>query len=240
MVIEKELFDKIDPGRLPQHIAIIMDGNGRWAKKRSLPRAFGHKAGAKTVKEIIKAANNIGIKYLSLYALSTENWLMRPVFEVKALMGILHDYLVKQISELKENEVKLVTTGDISALPEKIQEVIKRSKKHTADCKKMVLNLCLNYGSRQEIISAFNKMSEDGISKIDEKTLSKYLYTGNLPDPDLIIRTSGEQRISNFLLWQIAYSEIYFTKVLWPDFNTGELYKAIIDYQSRERRFGGI
>src|SRR3989339_201328 len=221
MVIEKELLEKIDKDRLPQHIAIILDGNGRWAKKRGLPRALGHKEGAKTTKKIIVAASDAGIKYLSLYAFSTENWL-RPVQEVRVLMGLFYDYLAKQVSELKKNKVRFVTTGDTSRLPQKLQEEIKKTKKTTADCSKMTLNLCINYGSRQEITGAFNRMSAEGIKQTDEKTLSKYLYTASIPDPDLLIRTSGEQRVSNFMLWQIAYSEIYITNTLWPDFNRGE------------------
>ncbi|MFN3966076.1 MAG: isoprenyl transferase [Endomicrobiia bacterium] len=224
---------------LPKHIAIIMDGNGRWAKKRNLPRVFGHRAGIKAVRQTIEACREIGIPYLSLYAFSTENW-QRPKTEIKTLMNLLYKYLKKEKENLKKNDIKLIISGDISALPKIVQKEIKNVTEYTKDCKKMVLNLCLNYGSRQEIINAINKIISKKYSSVNEAIISKNLYTKDLPDPDLLIRTSGEFRISNFMLWQIAYTELYFTDVLWPDFSKEELYKAIQSYQKRERRFGKV
>lgn len=231
--------------KVPKHLAIIMDGNGRWAKKRNLPRIFGHKEGAKSVREITKACAENGIKYLTLYAFSTENW-KRPANEVKFLMRLLDDYLTKEEKTIINNGIKFDTIGDISKLPKKIQAKIGRLKKITKNNKRMTFILALNYGSRSEITHAVKKISllvKKGklkISNIRESTISENLYTSKYPDPDLLIRTSGEQRISNFLLWQIAYSEIYISDVLWPDFRREELYKAINEYGKRERRYGGL
>ncbi|MCX8094348.1 MAG: isoprenyl transferase [Candidatus Goldbacteria bacterium] len=231
--------------KIPVHIAIIMDGNGRWAKKRNLPRIFGHREGAKSVREITKACAEIGVKYLTLFAFSTENW-KRPDNEIKFLMNLLNDYLKKEEKTLLKNNIKFDTIGDISKLPEKIQKKINRLKKITKNCKRMTLILALNYGARNEItntvkkISSLVKKGKLKISEIDESIISKNLYTSKYPDPDLLIRTSGEIRVSNFLLWQIAYTELYISKVLWPDFRKKELYKAIHEYEKRERRYGGL
>ncbi len=231
--------------RIPKHLAIIMDGNGRWAKKRNLPRIFGHKEGAKSVREIIEASAKIGIKYLTLYAFSTENW-KRPDKEVNFLMNLLNNYLTKEEKTLIDNDIRLNVIGDISKLPEKIQKKIDRLKRITKNNKRMMLILALNYGARSEITQAVKKISsmvKKGklkTGKIKESTISENLYTAGIPDPDLLIRTSGEMRVSNFLLWQIAYSEIYISDVLWPDFRKKELFKAIKEYGRRERRYGGL
>lgn len=231
--------------KIPKHLAIIMDGNGRWAKKRNLPRIFGHKEGAKSVREITEACAEIGIKYLTLYAFSTENW-KRPKNEINFLMKLLYDYLTNEEETLIKNDIKFETIGDISKLPVNIQKKIEEVKKNTENCKRMTLILALNYGSRSEITNAVKKIAslvkrnKLKISSIKESTISENLYTAKYPDPDLLIRTSGEMRISNFLLWQIAYSELYISDVLWPDFRKEELYKAIIEYGKRERRYGGL
>jgi undecaprenyl diphosphate synthase len=231
--------------KLPQHIAIIMDGNGRWAKKRNLPRIFGHKEGAKSVRAVTEAAAEIGIKYLTLYAFSTENW-KRPEKEVGFLMGLLKDHLENELPSMMKNNIRLLTIGDISKLPEaarkKLDEVRKKTSKNTG----LKLVLALNYGSKAEITAAVKKIASQArqgkisVGAINDKTISKSLYTKDIPDPELMIRTSGEMRISNFLLWQIAYSEIYITDVLWPDFRKKELLAALHEYYRRERRFGGV
>jgi len=232
-------LQEISTKELPKHIAIIMDGNGRWAKKRGLPRVFGHRAGIKAVRATVEACRELGIPCLSLYAFSTENW-QRPKTEIKALMNLLYKYLGKEKQNLKKNNIKLIVSGDINALPKKIQNEIKKVTDYTKNCDGMILNLCLNYGSRQEITNAVNKIISKKYSCVDESIISKNLYTSDLPDPDLLIRTSGEYRISNFMLWQLAYTELYFTNVLWPDFTKEELFKAIQNYQQRERRFGKV
>jgi len=224
---------------IPPHVAIIMDGNGRWAKMRRLPRVFGHRAAMSAVKTVIKTASDAGIKYLSLFAFSTENW-SRPKAEVNALMSLLKSYLSREISELKKNSVRVVTSGDVSEMPSAVQKVLDRARSETSGCGGMVLNLCLNYGSRKEIVRAVNRLMESGRKKIGEKEFAAELYTAGIPDPDLIIRTSGEKRISNFMLWQIAYTELYFTPALWPDFGKKDFLEAIEEYSNRERRFGGI
>jgi undecaprenyl diphosphate synthase len=231
--------------KLPVHVAIIMDGNGRWAKKRNLPRIFGHKEGAKSVRAVTEAAAEIGIKYLTLYAFSTENW-KRPEKEVGFLMGLLQDHLEKELPTMMKNNVKLLTIGDISRLPlgarKRLEDVKKKTLKNTG----LKLVLALNYGSKAEIISAVRKIASQvkkggiSIKSITDRTVSRNLYTKDMPDPDLLIRTSGEMRISNFLLWQIAYAEIYITDVLWPDFRKKELLAALREYSRRERRFGGV
>ncbi|KPU43913.1 isoprenyl transferase [Oxobacter pfennigii] len=242
---EEDLLNKIDKSRLPQHIAIIMDGNGRWARHRNLPRAMGHKAGVEAIRDIVRASSELGIKVLTLYAFSTENW-KRPADEVNALMNLLVEYLRKEVQELHEKKVKIMAIGDITKLPLMCQQELKNAFNITKNNDGLVLNLALNYGSRNEIISAVRKISADvkkgsfDPEKIDESLISRYLSTKNLPDPDLIIRPSGELRLSNFLLWQCAYSELWFSDVNWPDFKRNHLYKAIYDFQIRDRRFGGI
>ena len=228
--------------RLPDHIAIIMDGNGRWAKKTGQPRLFGHKNGVKAVHRVTEACAEMGIKYLSLYAFSTENW-NRPIAEVTGLMSLLVETLKVELKTLTKNNIKLSTIGDLSKLPAKTQEVLKQAILDTKMNNGLHLILALNYSSRWEIISAINAMLTDFDTQhkkgpIDEMQFVQYLNTANIPDPELLIRTSGEHRISNFLLWQLAYCELYFTETLWPDFSKENLYEAIIDYQSRERRFG--
>lgn len=236
---------EIDYNNIPKHIAIIMDGNGRWAKKKNLPRTFGHKAGVETIRKIIKECNRLGIKYLTLYAFSTENW-KRPKDEVNALMTLLVEYLKKEFDELNNNDVVINYIGDISKLPKSCQEELIKAKKNTINNKGVMMNLALNYGGRAEIINALNSLISDIKDKnsknitISEKDFEKYLYTAGIPDPDIIIRPSGEQRLSNFLLWQCAYSEFWYSDILWPDFSEGDLHKAIYDYQNRDRRFGGI
>lgn len=228
---------------IPKHIAIIMDGNGRWAKKRNLNRIEGHKAGVKTVKRIVKAAKKLGVRVLTLFAFSKENW-NRPREEVSALMELLKTYLKSDLNELMENDIRVRIIGDIIDLPEEIQRSLKDVVKKTENNKGMELVFALSYGGRAEIVSAVKKILEDvqkGAIKPEQFSgdiFEKYLYTAGLPDPDLLIRTSGEYRLSNFLLYQIAYTEIYVTKKLWPDFTGSDLMEAIRNYQKRERRFG--
>jgi undecaprenyl diphosphate synthase len=225
------------------HIAVIMDGNGRWAVKRGLPRTAGHKKGAEVVVEIAKAAKELGVKCLTLYAFSTENWKRSPE-EVGALMQLLRQYLDKNFKELEKNDVKIRFIGERYMLDADIVEKMERLEKNTADNQGIVLQIALSYGSRQEILNAAKKLAErvkNGdmqLNDIDEQAFSAMLYTADVPDPDLLIRTSGEQRISNYLLWQIAYSELFFTKTLWPDFTKEELKSIIENYQTRERRYG--
>jgi undecaprenyl diphosphate synthase len=231
--------------KVPAHIAIIMDGNGRWAKKRSMPRVFGHKEGARSVRAITEACAEAGVKYLTLYAFSTENW-KRPEKEVNYLMELLSDYLNKEIKTLMKNNVRFLTIGNIEKLPVKVVTRLKKVTKLTSGNSGLSLVVALNYGSRREIFSAVKtiasrvKKGSLKINDITEETISRNLYTKHIPDPDLLIRTSGEMRISNFLLWQIAYSEIYVTDTLWPDFRKKELFKAIENFSGRERRYGGI
>ncbi|MDD5686819.1 MAG: isoprenyl transferase [Elusimicrobia bacterium] len=225
--------------KVPGHIAIIMDGNGRWAKAKGLPRIEGHRVGVNTVERIVKDASNLGVAVLSIYAFSTENWL-RPASEIKGLFALLKMFLQKKIEELKKNNIKLLVMGDMTELPQDIRNDIKKAVNYTSESTGMILNIALNYGGRREIVNAVNKIIRDGAEKVDEKTFEKYLYTNGLPDPDLLIRTSGESRISNFLLWQTAYSEFYTTDVLWPDFKKEDLMDAISEYQKRDRRYGGV
>jgi len=224
---------------LPRHIAVIMDGNGRWAKARGKFRLAGHKAGVETVREMVKACTEIGIPHLTLYAFSTENWL-RPKQEVSELMKLLSYALRRETLDLEKNNVRLKAIGRLEGLPQSVREELARAVKRLAKNTGLELNLALNYGARQEIVDATNILIASGAKKITEETLSGALYTGGIPDPDLVIRTSGEMRISNFLLWQIAYSELYVTPVLWPDFRKEHLLAAIADYQKRQRRFGGL
>ncbi len=224
---------------LPKHVAIIMDGNGRWAKKRGLPRTYGHKVGTENVRKIVKYCSKIGVEYLTVYAFSTENF-KRPKDEVSALMKLLVQYFKKETAELRENGVRLNVIGDISEFSEIVQEAIRDGIEKTKDCKKLVFSIALAYGARAEMVNAVKRILADNVSEINEETISKYLYTFDLPDPDLIIRTSGEQRLSNFLLYQAAYSEFYFTDVLWPDFDEKEFDKAISEFSKRNRRYGGV
>jgi undecaprenyl diphosphate synthase len=216
-----------------------MDGNGRWAKSRSLPRVFGHKRGVQTVKEIVKAADGLGIKILTIYAFSTQNW-KRPRAEIKALISLLRQFIKKNLQELHSRGVKLKMLGDLSKFHKNLIKEIENACKVTSKNTGLELNIALNYGAREELIRAFEEMSRQGIKKPTEEIVSSFLYTSGQPDPDLLIRTSGELRISNFLLWQIAYSEIYVTDKLWPDFTRHDLEDAISEFQRRERRFGGI
>ncbi|MDA6070962.1 isoprenyl transferase [Flavobacterium sp. AC] len=237
------LLDSIDQTNLPKHLAIIMDGNGRWAKQQGFLRAFGHENGTKSVKKTITTCAKLGIEYLTLYAFSTENW-NRPKLEVEALMRILINSLKKELGTLQENNIKLNAIGNLDKLPKSAQkellDVIDKTKNNT----RLTLTLALSYGSREELVNAVRIISDKvknniiSIDSIDDSIINEHLYTQNLPDVDLLIRTSGEHRISNFLLWQIAYAELYFTNVLWPDFKDQDLYEAIISYQKRERRFG--
>lgn len=233
----------IDTNNLPKHIGIIMDGNGRWAKERNLPRSMGHKAGVETIKVIVRECSDIGIKYLTLYAFSTENW-KRSADEVGYLMKLLVEYLRAELNELHKNNVVVNWIGDISKLPVICQDVLQESKDKTSNNTGLVLNLALNYGGRSEILHAVKRIYEDieagkyNIEDLSEKTISDNLYTAGMPDPDLIIRPSGEQRISNFLLWQCAYSEFWNSSIKWPDFTIKDLHTAIADYQKRDRRFG--
>jgi undecaprenyl diphosphate synthase len=239
------ILNQLDKSRIPNHIAIIMDGNGRWAKKRGLPRTMGHRAGVETIREIVKASSNLGVKYLTLYAFSTENW-RRPPEEVNALMSLLVEFLKKEIQELHKNNVVIRAIGDLSMLPNKCRDELDRAYDKTKGNTGLCLNLALNYGSRDEIKNAIIAIAKDvknnnlDIGRIDEDLISSYLYTSNIPDPDLLIRPSGEYRLSNYLLWQIAYTEFWFSDIYWPDFKPEHLYRAIFDYQSRDRRFGGI
>ncbi|MCX7843543.1 MAG: isoprenyl transferase [Clostridia bacterium] len=234
----------IDKNNLPRHIAIIMDGNGRWAKKRGLPRNAGHREGSNALKNIVVFSDKIGIKYLTVYAFSTENW-KRPKSEVDALMGLLLEYLKNAERELHGKNIRIRVIGDVNGLPEDIKKEIARVDKLTAKNTGLSLNIALNYGSRNEIVNAVKSLCVDvkngrlSVKDIDEDSIAGRLYTFDMPDPDLIIRTSGEKRISNFLLWQSAYTEFWFTDVLWPDFKDNHLIEAIKEYQSRHRRFGG-
>jgi undecaprenyl diphosphate synthase len=237
------MMEEIDQGKLPGHIAIIMDGNGRWAKKKNLNRISGHIKGIDAVREIVTACRELGIKVLTLYAFSVENW-KRPKEEVTALMGLLKEYLTKEGKEMVKNNIRLSAIGRIEDLPFDVQNTLKETIKKTESCSGMVLNLALSYGGRSEILHAVQSILADfqkgkiKPEEINPQRFSQYLWTQRIPDPDLLIRTSGEFRISNFLLWQIAYTELYVTETLWPDFDRKELIKAIADYQSRERRFG--
>ena len=243
--MNKNTIYDINLSNVPTHIAIIMDGNGRWAKERLLPRTVGHKAGVEAIRAVTKECSALGVKHLTLYAFSTENW-KRPKLEVDALMNLLSTYLNKELKELHKNNVKITTIGDIDVLPGKSLDAIKNAIDITKDNTGLNLNIALNYGSRNDIKNAVVdivkncKSGKIDIEDITEDTITKYLSTKSIPDPDLIIRTSGEQRISNFLLWEIAYSEFYFTDVYWPDFDGNEVRKAIYVYQSRDRRFGGL
>jgi len=237
------LLNKINTENLPKHLAIIMDGNGRWAKQKGMLRAFGHENGTKSVRTTVEACARLGIENLTLYAFSTENW-NRPKLEVETLMKLLISSLKKELETLVKNDIRLNSIGNLETLPKGVQKELMEVIDKTKNNSRMTLTLALSYGSREEILNAVKKISDKvknniiSIDGIDESILNNHLYTHNLPDVDLVIRTSGEHRISNFLLWQIAYAEFYFTDVLWPDFKEEDLYEAIISYQKRERRFG--
>ena len=241
----ENLFYDINLDKVPAHIAIIMDGNGRRAKSRFMPRTYGHKVGVETIRKVVKECSRLGVKYLTLYAFSTENW-KRPKDEVSALMGLLVKYLRNELEELHKNNVKILTIGDISKLPEACIEELALAKEKTKDNTGLVMSLALNYGGRNDLVNAVKNISQDlvdgkiSLDDIDDNLISSHLSTNESPDPDLVVRTSGEQRLSNFLLWELAYSEFYFTDIHWPDFDEKELQKAIFAYQSRDRRFGAI
>jgi len=236
---------RVDPRRLPRHVAIIMDGNGRWALRQGLPRVAGHRAGVETLRAIVETCVEAGIEVLTVYAFSTENW-KRPQEEVNALMDLLVEYLRKELPELKRNGVRVRAIGDIAPLPLAAQQELLRAQAETAEERKLVLNIAVNYGGRAELVRAARLLATEVLAgslrpeEIDEDTFAKFLYTAGLPDPDLIIRPSGEMRLSNFLLWQSAYSELWITSTLWPDFMPADLWAAIAGYQRRHRRFGGL
>lgn len=240
-----EIFKKMDLTRLPIHVAVIMDGNGRWAKRRLLPRAEGHRRGIQSVREIVEVSARLGLKVLTLYAFSVENW-KRPRSEINTLMRLLREYLHRELETLQRNNIRFQVIGRWQELPSKVVEDLEWGMRETTTNTGLLFNIALNYGGRTELVDAFQQIFQEWSGNgtaplsITEDMISKHLYTSGVPDPDLLIRTSGELRVSNFLLWQIAYSEIWVTDVLWPDFRKEHLYQAIIDYQKRERRYGGI
>lgn len=240
-----DIFSKIDLTRVPSHVAIIMDGNGRWAKKQGQERLFGHSIGVDSVRETLQAAKKIGIKYVTFYAFSTENW-GRPQDEVEGLMNLMVRTIANEVPVMNENGAKLWTIGDVNGLPEDCQEELRIAKEETANNDTINMVLALNYSSRWEITHAIQQIAkkvENGqltSDQIDEQLISQEMGTAHIPDPELLIRTSGEQRLSNFLLWQVAYTEFHFTDVLWPDFRENDLYNAVLDFQTRERRFGQV
>ena len=241
--LAKPGMNDIDPSRLPQHVAIIMDGNGRWAKRHALGRIFGHRKGAEAVRATVRTCRRLGISYLTLYAFSMENWL-RPRHEVSALLMLLEEYLDNELQEMMERDIRLVAIGALDALGGSVLAKLREVMSKTAGNRGMVLNLALSYGGRDEMADAARRMMADALKGkvtpegVTKELFSSYLYTAGFPDPDLLIRTGGECRVSNFLLWQMAYTEFYFTELLWPDFRERHLIKAIADYQKRERRFG--
>ena len=240
-----KLINGIDKQRIPEHVAIIMDGNGRWATKRGLPRTFGHNKGVSVLKEIIKVSKNLGCKVLTVYAFSTENW-TRPSNEVNFLINLFEKVLKKEINEIHQESIKINFIGELAPFPKSLKSIINSSEALTRNNKDFILNVCVNYGGRQEIVKVAKEIAlksysgEIKPSEVNEELINSKLLTQGIKDPELLIRTSGEKRISNFLLWQLAYSEIYISEVFWPDFDEYEFLKAIIDYQSRNRRFGGI
>jgi undecaprenyl diphosphate synthase len=243
---ERELALALDPGKIPAHIAIIMDGNGRWAKRRGMPRFAGHKAGVNRVRSVVEDCSRLGVGVLTLYAFSAENW-KRPRAEVDMLWRLLRFYLRHELEDLQRNNIRLQSSGRVEALPQGAYEQLREVERLTARNTGMVLNLAINYSARHEIVDAVNAILDEARIEgqlsglvVDEQMISRRLYTAGLPEPDLLIRTSGEMRISNFLLWQIAYAELYVTETLWPDFDRTELLRAILDFQGRERRFGGL
>ncbi len=239
-MVEQKL---IDPALIPAHVAIIMDGNGRWAQQKKRPRLYGHKVGVDSVQEVVECAAEWGVKVLTLYAFSSENW-KRPGAEVNGLMGLLKNYLLSELSRMLKNRIRLVTIGDTEKLPQDVREVLEKTIAETAGNDGLVLNLALSYGGRLEIVRAVREIAAEvladdlSLDEINESLISNHLYTAALPEPDLLIRTGGEARLSNFLLWQASYAEIYFTDTMWPDFRRQAFSQAIAEYQGRERRFG--
>jgi undecaprenyl diphosphate synthase len=236
-------MEQLNPDKLPRHVAVIMDGNGRWAKKRGLNRIAGHRKGIESVRDVVRTSRELGIRWLTLYAFSEENW-RRPKYEVKALMSLLNRFLKAELKEMLDKGIRLACIGQTEKLPPEVQRTLWQTIERTAHNKEMTLTLALSYGGRQEIVEAVRSMLKDiqkdilNVKQITEERLSRYLYTSDIPDPDFLIRTSGEYRISNFLLWQIAYTEIFITPTLWPDFHRERYLEALLDYQKRERRFG--
>lgn len=244
---EAEVYQRLDPKRLPKHIAIIMDGNGRWARKRHLPRIAGHRAGVSSVRSAVETASNVGISALTLYAFSEENWKKRPPSEVNFLMSLLCRYLKGEVPTLNKNNIRLQYIGRRQELPVPVQQKMQWASDATAANTGMILTLALNYSARTELVDAFESIMKAATNNgglqhltIDEDTVSRHLYTSHLPDPDLVIRTSGEMRLSNFLLWQLAYAEIYVTPTLWPEFRGAHLLEAVEEFQKRDRRYGGL
>jgi undecaprenyl diphosphate synthase len=242
---EERLLGELDADRLPQHIAVIMDGNGRWARRRHLPRVAGHRAGVQSARTIIETCARLHVSALTLYAFSMENW-RRPKAEIDFLMRLLREYLRKELPVIHRNNIRLLVIGRPDQLPDAVRTDVEKAMEQTAGNSGMKLAVALNYGGRAELVDAFNRILDrvrhNGLASalVDEEMISQNLYTAGLPDPDLLIRTSGEMRVSNFLLWQIAYAEIYVTETLWPDFTRAQLYEALLDYQKRERRYGGL
>ncbi len=243
VVSERAVLAQIKRNRLPRHIAIIMDGNGRWAQKRKLPRIAGHRAGMRAVRQALEGCSQLGVPFLTLYAFSVENW-KRPQREISLLMSLLREYLKKERAELKRRDIQLRVIGRVHELPHAVQKDLETALTATRDNSGLTLTLALNYGARTELVDAFRKMAEEGVRNgsvgWDEASISRNLYTEGMPDPDLLIRTSGEMRLSNFLLWQAAYAELWITEVLWPDFTRKDLFRAVSDFQKRERRYGGL
>jgi undecaprenyl diphosphate synthase len=242
---EEELGARLDPSRMPRHVAIIMDGNGRWARRRGMPRAYGHRAGVESLRDVVRVSSQIGLPVLTVYAFSTENW-KRPQEEINILMDLLVEYLHKEIEELCAKNVKVRAIGKIGELPQKAREAIAVAHEKTENCSGLIFNIALNYGGRTELVEAVreicakvarNELSPDNIN---QDVISQHLYTVGQPDPDLLIRPSGDFRVSNFLLWQLAYTEFWLTDLMWPDFRGIHLIRAIVDFQRRSRRFGGL
>lgn len=238
---EKRLWEQLEPDRMPRHIAIIMDGNGRWARERGLPRVKGHKAGVRAIRKAVDTVLDLGIEAITIYAFSTENW-GRPPYEVSVLMTLLRQFIGIERDRMMQKGIQLNVLGEIDQLPEPVRDAVRDVIRDTAPNQRLRFNIALNYGGRQEILRAVRRMVADGLplEAMTEEAVSNRLYTAGLPDPDLLIRTSGELRISNFLLWQLSYTELYFTDVYWPDFDTRHMLAALLDYQRRSRRFGGV
>lgn len=242
---EEELKTRLDPSRIPRHVAIIMDGNGRWALRRGMPRAYGHRAGVESLRDVVRASSEIGLRVLTVYAFSTENW-KRPQEEIDVLMNLLVEYLHKELEELCRNNVRVRAIGKIDDLPAHARKAVATAHERTKDNNGLILNIALNYGGRTELVEAVraisSKVARNEISpdEICQEIISQHLYTAGQPDPDLLIRPSGDYRVSNFLLWQLAYTEFWLTDVMWPDFRRIHLFKALVDFQRRNRRFGGL